>query len=367
MFLAVNIFFIIIVIRLSLNSNFLNAVLSYNWKFLLKFQHLFFLLTFAFIALATANNRLNPPNLYYYVSFLVLFNSGVYYLVNEFIVPRYYLSNKYPIFILHALFVFLVSSLFRILLEPTIFGISIDNNFTFSNYIYIVYSFQAFVILIATFLGITKGKFIIEKDYKELGEKKEQIQFNLIKSKLSPHFLLNTLNNIYVNSYTSEKKTSESILSLSKLLQFVIYDTSSDKISLSNEFSTMLSFDGLYRLRYNNNLNIIYDLKNEEDWDNIDIPPAIYLTIFENAIKHSGIGMERDSFIEVSFKREGTTICFEVRNSIVKKVATVESGYEGLGINSLAQILMKYYDGRFSFVSQAVSPMVYLTTLKIDL
>lgn len=78
-------------------------------------------------------------------------------------------------------------------------------------------------------MGITKDKFLIEQDVISLGEEKDQLYLDLLKSKLNPHFLLNTLNNIYANSFTHSEKTSDSILQLSKLLKYIIYDSGKEK------------------------------------------------------------------------------------------------------------------------------------------
>lgn len=367
MFLAINIVFILLIIRLSLNSRFLNAVMSYRWRFLLNLQHAFFFVGFSLIAYFTGANYVDAPMLLFYVAFLLLVNAGVYYVVYGFLVPHYYLSNKYPVFMLYALLLFLVTALFRILLEPSLFGIGPDQTAANANYLYLVYSVQALVILTASFFGITKDKFLIEQDYEALGEQKEQIHLDLMKSKLSPHFLLNTLNNIYAKSFVPSQHVSASILQLSRLLQYVIYDSAATKIPLASEFSTMRSLEGLYRLKYNNDLMITFDIVETDALEMIEVPPAVFLTFFENALKHSGVGFQPGSFIHVSFRLEDHQLLFEIRNSILRKEMVAESTYKGLGNEAIMHILKKNYAPRFTLTSGAIDDCTYLTALKIDL
>ncbi|MCS3530528.1 sensor histidine kinase [Chryseobacterium sp. JUb7] len=341
--------------------------MSYRWKFLLGFQHVFFFLVFVLIIYFTENNFLNPPDLIWSIIFNTIYSLGIYYWVYQYLVPKFYLSNKYPEFILYALICFLISSLFRILSEPAIFSLHFlrgDSNISF---LYNVYITQAIVILVASFLGITKDKFLIEQDVADLGEQKEQLYVDLLKSKLSPHFLLNTLNNIYVNSFVPTEKTSNSILQLSKLLQYIIYDSGKEKISIEQEFSSLKSLAELYQLKYNNRLDIAFHLQNEDVWDVIEIPPSVFLTLFENSLKHSAIGLETSGFVKVMCTIEHHEIILEIENSIAEnKNDTSDIGYHGLGNKAITGILEKYYPEKYSFSSEALDRKNYRTILKIN-
>ncbi|WP_419869856.1 sensor histidine kinase [Chryseobacterium sp. CT-SW4] len=307
---------------------------------------------------------MNPPDLIWTVILNVIFNIGIYYLVYYYLVPHFYLSNKYPEFILYALICFLVSSLFRILWEPAVFNMDFSKEGYHIGFLYNVYISQGIVILVASFLGITKDKFRIEQDVRDLGEEKDQLYLDLLKSKLNPHFLLNTLNNIYVNSFTRSEKTPESILQLSKLLQYIIYDSSKEKISVAQEFSSIESLAGLYQLKYNNELDIVLTIGDRETMDDIEIPPSVFLTLFENALKHSGIGRVKDSFIHLSYTMDQYLI-FEIVNSVAEEVPSSEGNYHGLGNEAIIHILEKFYSGNFDFVSEAVENNKYKTVVKI--
>lgn len=243
-----------------------------------------------------------------------------------------------------------------------------DETLSNTKFLYNVYTAQGIVILVASFLGITKDKFLIEQDFKNLGEEKEQLYLDLLKSKLNPHFLLNTLNNIYSKSFNPSEKTSESILQLSRLLQYVIYDTNKEKVTLMQEFSTIKSLIGLYQLKYNNLLDINFEIKDEETLELIEVPPSVCLTLFENALKHSAVGIEEDSFIKVSYKIQDQELLFEIENSVAKNRELVNNFNDnGFGNEAVISILEKYYPERFTFISEAAENNTYETTLKIKL
>ncbi|WP_412850954.1 sensor histidine kinase [Chryseobacterium sp. PMSZPI] len=342
--------------------------MEYRWNFLLKFQHVFFLFIFILITYFTENYFLDASNLIWSIILNVLFNIGIYYLVYNYLVPYFYLSNKYPEFILYALICFLVSSLFRILWEPAVFKMDFSKEGYHVSFLYNVYISQGIVILVASFLGITKDKFLIEQDVIELGEEKEQLYLDLLKSKLSPHFLLNTLNNMYANSFTSSEKTSDSILQLSKLLQYIIYDSGKEKINVNQEFSSLKALAALYQLKYNNQLDIVFDIQDQDEFDIVEIPPSLFLTLFENALKHSAIGEEDHSFIKLFCRLEHSELVFKIVNSVGRhRVNSIETGYQGLGNEAIMHILEKFYSGRFEFYSGPEENEHYKIDLKINM
>lgn len=368
MFLIINIVFILLVFRILFNAKVLKRLMEYHWGLLLKFQHILFFLIFFIITFFTENYFLDVPELIWSVLSVIIFNVGIYSLVYVYLVPEFYLSNKYPEFILYALISFLVSSLFRILLEPAVFNMHFNETLSNTKFLYNVYTSQGIVILVASFLGITKDKFLIEQDFKDLGEEKDQLYLDLLKSKMNPHFLLNTLNNIYSKSFQLSENTSESILQLSKLLQYVIYDTGKENISMAQEFSSIRSLAGLYQLKYNNVLNISFDIQDEETLELIDISPSLCLTLFENALKHSAVGIEAESYIEVHYKILDQELLFEIRNSVSKKKNLVGNMSDsGLGNEAVLNILERNYAGRFAFISEPAENNNYHTVLKIKL
>ncbi|MBV8327990.1 histidine kinase [Chryseobacterium sp.] len=368
MFLIINFIIILLIIRILFNGKILKSLMEYRWKFLLSFQHIFFLFIFILITYFTENYFLDAAELVWSIILNTFFNIGIYYLVYYYLVPHFYLSNKYPEFILYALICFLVSSLFRILWEPAVFTMDFSREGYHVGFLYNVYISQGIVILVASFLGITKDKFLIEQNVIDLGEEKEQLYLDLLKSKLNPHFLLNTLNNMYANSFTHSEKTPDSILQLSKLLQYIIYDSGKEKISVSQEFSSLKALAALYQLKYNNRLDIMLDIKDLDEFDIVEIPPSLLFTLFENALKHSAIGEEEHSFIRLYCGMERSVLYFKIINTVGKyRTEPVETGYQGLGNEAVVHILNKFYVNQYEFYSGPEDDDRYKIVLKINI
>lgn len=352
MFLIINFIIILLIIRILFSGKILESLMKYRWKFLLRFQHIFFFFIFILMTYFTENYFLDSTQLVISIILNTIFNVGIYYLVYYYLVPRFYLSNKYPEFILYALILFLGSSLFRILWEPAVFQIDFTEKGYHVGFLYNVYISQGIIILVGAFLGITKDKFLIEQDVISLGEEKDQLYLDLLKSKLNPHFLLNTLNNIYANSFTYSEKTSDSILQLSKLLKYIIYDSGKEKVTVSQEFSSLKALAALYQLKYNNQLDIAMDLEDQEEFEIAEIPSAILLTLFENALKHSAIGEDDHGFIKLFCTIERSELYFEIINSVGKnRMRGAESDYHGLGNEAIIHILERFYPDQYEFYS----------------
>lgn len=337
-----------------------------QWSNLITFQHCIF---FIIYCVAIVNSTLyftTMPYALYSVLFTMVVNSALYIVCYSYLVGTYYQTNKYPEYILYALILFITTSLLRLLVEPKFYATPISNS-NESLFLISVYASQSIIILVASFLGISKHKFLIEYDYKNLESKKNETDLNLMKSKINPHFLLNTLNNIYSGSYNPQKNTSEAILQLSQLLQYVIYETDKNTITIQKEFEMIKALAGLYQLKYNNNLAILFDLNDEEIQEQLEIPPSVYFALFENALKHSGIGNEKEAFIKIQFYKEGDFIVLKVTNSISEQNTNVNNNtYKEMGMKALRKILSIQYAKNYELVEE-LSNKTYFSTLKIKI
>ncbi|NAW51947.1 histidine kinase [Elizabethkingia argentiflava] len=343
--------------------------MEYHWTFFLKFQHFVFFFAFILIIFFSQRHLLDNMSLIKSIVLNVILNMGVYALVYYYLVPFFYSLRKYPQFILYALICFLVSSLSRAVLEPVTFNFNFTYKDDYVIFLYNIYLVQSIVILMASFLGITKNKFLIEQDMIDLGRKQDQLSLNLLKSRISPHFLLNTLNNIYADSFfSSSENGSDSILQLSKLLQYVLYESGKEKVSVAQELRGIYALKELYQLRYKNKLDIAFDMDDAEVFNIIEVPPTILLTLFENALKHSAIGSESGSYIKLKCRVENGALLFGIINSVAEdKEKAIDVGYKGLGNSMIIKVLEKYYYRNFYFFSGSVYNNNYKTLLKINI
>ncbi len=125
-------------------------------------------------------------------------------------------------------------------------------------------------------------------------------QLENLKYQIHPHFFMNTLNNIHALVDIDPEKAQESIIDLSKLMRYILYESNHEYVQASREVEFMANYVSLMSLRYNDKLK--FTAENSDDGRGIWIPPLIFISFVENAFKH-GVSYNKESFIEVGAKR----------------------------------------------------------------
>ena len=190
---------------------------------------------------------------------------------------------------------------------------------------------MAIVVLILMFganLGI-KGYFRSRDDRKRLAElERENLeqQLEYLRYQINPHFFMNTLNNIHALVDIDPEQAKDTILELSKMMRFVLYEGNKQGVALSRELDFIRHYVTLMQLRYTDKVKITLDLPQAAP--DRQIPPLILITFIENAFKH-GVSYQHESFIEVKVSVEGDELRFSCRNSKGEK-SNEEKGGVGL-------------------------------------
>lgn len=152
---------------------------------------------------------------------------------------------------------------------------------------------------------------------------KKQAELLFLKSQVNPHFLFNTLNNIYSLSQYQPQLVSESVLRLSKILRYLLYEASNEFITIEKEIKILTDYIDLEKLRYNETVTI--DFKYEIDDFSYMIPPLLLLPLVENAFKH-GVSISRGKrFVDVKCVLQKRQLQFVVKNSTPTPIATGNS------------------------------------------
>ena len=171
---------------------------------------------------------------------------------------------------------------------------------------------------------------------------------------------MNTLNNIHALVDIDAEKAKSTILELSKMMRFVLYEGDKKGVPLTREFGFIRNYITLMRLRYTDKVQISIDLPSQTP--DLMIPPLMLITFIENAFKH-GVSYQHASFIEVKAEVQGDTLYFSCRNSKAEK-SNEEKG--GVGLANVKQRLKLLYDNDYSLKIQDDSD-VYSVQLTIPL
>ncbi len=204
----------------------------------------------------------------------------------------------------------------------------------------------AIIMLILMFsanIGI-KGYFHSREDRNRLAElERENLeqQMAYLRYQIHPHFFMNTLNNIHALIDIDPAKAQQSILELSKMMRYVLYEGERQGVPLTKEMEFIRTYVNLMRLRYSDKVHIALDLPDGMP-DRI-IPPMVLISFIENAFKH-GISYRHDSFINVQVTVENEMLCFTCRNSKAEK-PNEEKG--GVGLANVRKRLDLIYGQRY--------------------
>ena len=203
------------------------------------------------------------------------------------------------------------------------------------------------VVLILMFgvnLG-TKFYFRSRSDQRRLQDLEKQNleqQLEYLKYQINPHFFMNTLNNIHALVDIDPAKAQETIVELSKMMRFVLYEGNKHGVPLTREFEFIRTYIHLMQLRYTDKVTVTVDLPTEAP--DKTIPPLMLVSFIENAFKH-GISYQHPSFIDLKIELTGDQLHFLCRNSKAD-MPNPEKG--GVGLANVRQRLNLLYDHHYS-------------------
>ena len=186
----------------------------------------------------------------------------------------------------------------------------------------------------------------IERARKEAEQSRTEAELSNLRNQLNPHFLLNTLNNIYALIAFDADKAQLAVDELSRLLRHVLYDNQQDFVPLSKEVDFMRNYIELMKIRVTSGVKITTNIKVEPD-DSTPIAPLIFISLLENAFKH-GISPRGEGFINVDISRDGDDIICQIINSNHPKRDNDKSG-SGIGLEQVSKRLELTYPGRYQW------------------
>lgn len=203
----------------------------------------------------------------------------------------------------------------------------------------------------------------VESERKELEKAKTEAELQNLKNQLNPHFLLNTLNNIYALIGFNPEQAQQSIIDLSKMLRYMLYDNNQAFVPLSQEADFIRNYIALMRIRLAENVKLKTTIQLQPNGNTL-IAPLIFISLIENAFKH-GISGSEPSFIDISLKEkpDHTVECC-INNSYFPKTDSDKSG-SGIGLQQIKKRLELHYSGQYIWETQ-VDGNTYTTQLIIN-
>jgi two-component system, LytTR family, sensor kinase len=225
-----------------------------------------------------------------------------------------------------------------------------------------VYPLLALAIVIKWF----KYWFVQQKNNVHLAQEKLKAELNFLKAQVHPHFLFNTLNNLYALTLKRSDAAPEVVLKLSDLLNYMLYECNSDEVQLGKEVKLVEDYISLERMRYGERLEVIFDLRG--DVQNRMVAPLLILPFVENSFKHGVSDELNQSWVSIELNVKQDNLTLKVENSKSKNGITEDrfDYRQGIGLKNVKRRLELLYPNNHD-LNILDSDESFLVVLKLNL
>lgn len=286
------------------------------------------------------------------------------YFLNYRLIPEYLMKERFVKFITYFLYTILASLFIEMMIIILLFIVLADSHIKNMNPASIDIFFLLSALLMVVFLaGAIRllGYWRKSRDnYQALMKEKIETELRFLKSQLNPHFLFNTLNNLYYLATQKSDKTPKAILALSEILDYVLHSGKTSLVPLHKEVEQMNNYIHLELLRYEDRVHV--SITNEGDLTSWSLPPMTLLTLLENAFKHGVMPMVNQSWISVKIVCTPATLNLLISNS---SLGEVQPG-RGIGLHNLRNQWQLLYGDRFALVVHSELPNRFDVNLQLS-
>ncbi|HXS55552.1 MAG TPA: histidine kinase [Hanamia sp.] len=231
-----------------------------------------------------------------------------------------------------------------------------------------IFAFGSFVVMntIGMFGGFIKffKLWHAEQEQKQLAEKEKiNAELELLKAQLHPHFLFNTLNNLYSLVYEKSDRAPQMLMRLSGLLSYVLYECKADEVLLSKEISIIKDYVALEKERYGERLDMSFNFSG--DIENKMIAPMLFQPFIENGFKHGTSEQLGKVWMSIDLSVKENQLYFKIINSCDNNVVAISKKL-GVGIENVKKRLELLYPKNFN-LQYGIEDNVYIVSLSLEL
>jgi LytS/YehU family sensor histidine kinase len=293
----------------------------------------------------------------------VSFYAVVIYGNISFLFPRLYQKGQKVLYIICVIVLLVGAGLSRGYLITALYNSyypTMKDEITVESIInFIVAGFLTY--MLSFIFRIAIAYFELKQQSEKILVQKSQAELNLLKSQVQPHFLFNTLNNIYYEAYREAPRTAKLIERLSDIMRYFVDESPKDEVSLSTEIQFLENYIVLEKIRIRHEIDLTFIQDCNAD---LRIPPMLLMTFVENIFKHGVDKSSSQNKIEISLVQQDGYLLFQTQNRIHDKPGTTEPN--GFGIKNLCKRLSFLYGERFE-LNIDTSDNLFTAFLKVPL
>jgi sensor histidine kinase YesM len=322
----------------------------------------FWLMILVFYAVFFGRKNDNYSLTLFFVGLLMPVTIGSTYFVNYILIPRYLMRERYASFGLYFTYTLLGSLFLETMIALITFILiakvriksmspaSIDIVFLLTSLLIVMFLASGVKML----LRWKKSK----EDYQKLMREKVETELKFLKTQLNPHFLFNTLNNLYYLATVKSDKTPQAILALSEVLDYVLKEGKSTFVSLERELKHLQNYVALELLRYQDRVDVKIQITGPVERHCIG--PMILITLMENAFKHGVMPVSQKSWINMDIKCDELKVDINIQNS-----RKLSSNGHGIGLVNLSNQLTHLYAEKFRLETDSSRPDTFVVSLTL--
>ncbi|GAB4014764.1 hypothetical protein GCM10028773_02450 [Spirosoma koreense] len=214
----------------------------------------------------------------------------------------------------------------------------------------------------AAAIKLAKIWYLKQQAYEQIDREKLQAELQLLKSQIHPHFLFNTLNNLYGLTLQKSDHSPSVVVKLSELLRYMLYECNASEVLLLQEIEFMRNYIGLEQLRYGDRLDMSVSISGE--YEDKLVAPLLLVPFLENAFKHGTSEQLEQAWMHVDLSVQGSTLKFKVINSRESTPSDAPTPYMGgIGLQNVKKRLQLLYADRYDLriTAEAETFMITLT------
>lgn len=288
-------------------------------------------------------------SIYMNLFFGIIFNAIIFYGIAFWLIPKYLANHKYFYFGLVSIVFFIVVSTIEYLQEQLVLKYYNLNDDTYKLVKAVkkikssLLSTNLSIVLLAFLYRFSRDWIGLKINNRNLIKENHLSELNFLRSQVNPHFLFNTLNNLYgIALKENADKTAEKIDHLSGMMRYMIYESNEKNVLLKDEIKYIKDYIDIQQLRFSENDPIKHSFKVSGEVKAYKIPPMLLIPFIENAYKH-GVDFTSESFVNVQLKIENNFLIMNVENSNKKAIQNQRKDEKGIGLENVKKRLELLY------------------------
>lgn len=297
------------------------------------------------------------------------------YFLNFYLLPKLFHRKRYfSFFFLFVPSAYLICSFARVLNVHVTEPLFREGNFEQEPVAEIFVQFESllttyfpviyFIAFSMAFIRQQKAQIKMKEKNVMLEKEKAEAELNFLKAQIHPHFLFNTLNNLYVLTLKKSDKAPETVIRLSEILDYILYKGNERAVAVEKEVQLLENYIALEQLRYGDLLKVSFT-KSIDD-NSIGISPLLLLSVVENAFKHGAAGQLNKPEIKIDLRLKNRQLYFRVYNTKSEFRQSGHSGYrKGIGVSNIRRQLALLFE-EYNFETEEGKDF-YLVKLSVNL